>query len=138
MPNIEQAIAIAASAHAGYLGNDGRPYIFHPLRVMLRFQEERDQIVAVLHDVVEKTRWTVENLRSEGFSEDILEALDSVTRRQEEEYMAFVKRSCANAIGRRVKIADLKDNIETAKTHPSEKVLRDKLAKYEEALAVLE
>ena len=81
MPTLEHAISLAASAHAGYLAPNDEPYILHPLRVMLALDGEEERIVGVLHDVVEKTGWTLDNLRSEGFPEHILTAIDSVSRR---------------------------------------------------------
>ena len=78
---------------------------------MLSLDSEIGRIVGVLHDVVEKSPWTLNALRSEGFSEKIIEAIDSVTRRQDEEYDDFVRRSAANEIGRAVKFADLRDNM---------------------------
>jgi len=135
MISLERAISIAASAHAGSLADDKEPYIFHPLRVMLALDTEDERIVGVLHDVVEKTTLTLDNLRSEGLPGHILEAIDSVSRRKGEEYSDFVRRTRENSLGRRVKIADLKDNIEKVRLHLEDLKAREKLAKYEEALA---
>ncbi len=134
MTSLEHAISIAASAHAGDLAVDQEPYILHPLRVMLALDQSDEMIVGVLHDVVEKTGWTLDNLRAEGFPAHILEAIDSVSRRQGEEYFDFVRRTRGNDLGRRVKIADLKDNIKKIKSQPADPPAREKLAKYEEAL----
>lgn len=112
MSGLEHAIAIAAEAHAGQVDKAGESYILHPLRVMLAMGPNDDQrIAAVLHDVVEDCPgWTIDRLRGEGFSETALEAIDAVTRRTDETYDAFIERSSKNAIGRLVKIADLRDN----------------------------
>ena len=75
MSTLERAIAIAARAHAGQVDKGGAPYILHPLRVMLRLSEPREQLVAVLHDVIEDSPVTLEQLRGEGFSEEVLQAL---------------------------------------------------------------
>jgi hypothetical protein len=99
---------------------------------MLALDTEDERIVGVLHDVVEKTP-----LRSEGLPGHILDAIDSVSRRQGEEYFDFVGRTRENSLGRRVKIADLQDNIEKVKSHLEDPKAREKLAKYEEALARL-
>ena len=103
MTSLEQAISIAASAHAGYLADDKEPSIFHPLRVMLALDTEDERIVGVLHNVVEKTALTLDSLRSEGLPGHILEAIDSVSHRQGEEYFDFVLRTRENSLGRRVK-----------------------------------
>ena len=111
MSTLDRAIAIAAAAHAGQVNKAGEPYILHPLRVMLSLASESERVVGVLHDVVEKSPWTLSALKSEGFTETIIGAIDSVTRRQDEEYDDFVRRSAANEIGRAVKFADLRDNM---------------------------
>lgn len=136
--NIEHAIQIAVKAHAGQRDKAGQPYILHPLRMMFALETEDERIVAVLHDVVEDCPgWTFDRLKSRGFPNAVLAALDSVTKRTDEDYMAFVQRASANPIGRRVKIADLRDNIDLSRiADPSE---RDhvRIAKYKEALSYL-
>ena len=122
MSTVERAIAIAAEAHAGQHDKGGFPYIFHPLRVMLAMATDDERIVAVLHDVVEDTRWTLEMLRNEGFSEPVLRAIDSVTKRAGESYEDFVVRAGRDQIGRRVKLGDLRDNSNLARiASPTEK-----------------
>jgi (p)ppGpp synthase/HD superfamily hydrolase len=137
MSRLEHAIAIAASAHAGNLADDNEPYILHPLRVMLSLTQEDERIVGVLHDVVEKTGWTLENLRAEGFIDTIIQAVDAVTRRQDEEYLDFVRRTKTNPLGTRVKIADLQDNLRKVKEQQHAPDATEKLHKYEQALTML-
>ena len=110
MSTLERAIVIAAEAHAGQMDKAGAPYVLHPLRMMLRLSTSDEMIAAVLHDVVEDCGVSLEMLRAEGFSEHVIEAIDSVTRRAEETYEEFVLRAASNPIGRRVKLADLRDN----------------------------
>jgi (p)ppGpp synthase/HD superfamily hydrolase len=105
MPTLEHAIAIAAKAHEGQIDKAGAPYVLHPLRLMLQMSTAEERIVAVLHDVVEDCDWTPEQLRAEGFSEGILEALDSVTKREGEDYEAFIRRSRSSAILRIIRIS---------------------------------
>jgi len=125
MSTLENAIAIAASAHAGALDKGEAPYILHPLRVMFAVLDDAARafgedalrtarnalIAAVLHDVVEDTDWTVERLRQEGFADEVLEALDALTRRAGETYEAFCKRAARHPIARVVKRADIQDNM---------------------------
>lgn len=113
MSTLARAIALAAVAHQEQFDKAGAPYILHPLRMMQQMRTEEEKIVAVLHDVVEDTAWTFEQLRTEGFSETILAALDGVTGRAGESYEAFIARAQANPIARRVKLADLQDNMDT-------------------------
>jgi (p)ppGpp synthase/HD superfamily hydrolase len=111
MATLERAILIAAQAHLGQRDKGGAPYILHPLRMMMRMESEAAMIAAALHDVVEDSAWTLEQLRDEGFSEEVLQAVDCLTRRDGETYDEFVARAGANAIARPVKIADLEDNM---------------------------
>jgi (p)ppGpp synthase/HD superfamily hydrolase len=110
--NLARSIALAAEAHVEQLDKSGAPYILHPIRMMLHMSSEAEMIVAILHDVVEDTPWTFDRLRAEGFSEEVMAALDGVTRRPEETYGEFVARAKTNPIARRVKIADLEDNMD--------------------------
>ncbi|MBO0859106.1 MAG: HD domain-containing protein [Chloracidobacterium sp.] len=111
MATLERAIIIAAQAHLDQRDKGGAPYILHPLRMMMRMESEAAMIAATLHDVVEDSDWTLEQLRGEGFSEEVLHAVDCLTRRDGETYEEFVARARANAISREVKIADLEDNM---------------------------
>lgn len=120
MSTLERAIVIAAEAHAGQMDKAGAPYVLHPLRMMLRLSTSDEMIAAVLHDVVEDCGLSLEMLRADGFSEQVLEAIDSVTRRAEESYEEFVLRAASNSIGRRVKLADLRDNSDLSRIkHPT-------------------
>ncbi len=109
---LEQAIQIAVEAHAGQKDKSGRPYILHPLAVMAKMKTDAERIVAVLHDVIEDTPVTRSLLETRGFPNDILDALDCVTKREREDYMSFVARSASNGIAARVKLADLEDNMD--------------------------
>lgn len=111
MSTLEDAIAIAALAHKGQTDKSSARYILHPLRMMLKMKSEAAMIVAVLHDVVEDSEWTIEKLREQGFSEEILEALECVTRREDKSYEDFMQGTIANPIARLVEIADLEDNM---------------------------
>src|ERR687889_661940 len=108
---IEDAVSIAAQAHKGQKDKANAPYLLHPLRMMLRMDSEAAMMAAVLHDVVEDTDWTLERLRGEGFSAEVLDAVDCLTHRDGESYQEFVKRVRTNPIARQVKIADLEDNM---------------------------
>ena len=120
MSTLERAIVIAAEAHAGQVDKAGAPYVLHPLRMMLRLSTSDEMIAAVLHDVVEDCGLSLEMLRADGFSEQVLEAIDSVTRRAEESYEEFVLRAASNSIGRRVKLGDLLDNSDLSRIkHPT-------------------
>lgn len=112
MPDIEEAIRIAVEAHRGQHDRAGAPYILHPLRMMFRVQTDAERMAAVLHDVVEDTAWTLDDLRARGFPDEVVNAVDHLTRRADESYEAFVERAAAHPVARRVKIADIEDNLD--------------------------
>jgi (p)ppGpp synthase/HD superfamily hydrolase len=110
MANLENAIRIAVTAHAGQLDKEGAPYITHPLRVMAAVEGIDAKIVAILHDVVEDTAVTIDDLRREGFSESLLSSVECVTHRPDVPYADYVVRCKNHPVARQVKLADLADN----------------------------
>lgn len=134
---LERAIAIAEKQHAAQVDKAGRPYMEHPLRVMQAMSNDAERIVAILHDVIEDTDFTLDQLAAEGFPGYILEALDSVTRRDGETYEAFVARAARNPIGRRVKYADLQDNADLARIAVPTAADIARTEKYHRAMAQL-
>jgi (p)ppGpp synthase/HD superfamily hydrolase len=111
---LERAIALADEGHEGHQDAEGRPSVLHPLRVMARVETDRERIVALLHDTVENgaDRMSFERLRAEGFPEAIVAAVDCLTRRDGESYEEFINRIAPNRLARRVKLADIADNID--------------------------
>jgi len=108
---LAKAIGIAAEAHSRQLYND-EPYVFHPLRVMLACKTNEERIVAVLHDVIEDSSWTLEDLYWHGFSREALTALEHLTRQKETEtYGDYILRVKENDLARRVKLLDLHENM---------------------------
>jgi hypothetical protein len=108
---LARAVAIAAIAHQDQLDKAHAPYILHPIRLMMRAQIIEEQIVAVLHDVVEDSDWTLDQLAAEGFPPEIITAMDCLTRRPEETYDQFLDRVLTNALATHVKRYDLEDNM---------------------------
>jgi (p)ppGpp synthase/HD superfamily hydrolase len=120
--NLQRAIEIAAEAHRGQTDKADAPYLLHPLRVMMSLDTDDERIVGILHDVVEDgPGWTFERLEEEGFSPIVLDALRLVTKRPEDEgdseavYVAFVRCAKGNKIARRVKTADILDNLNASR-----------------------
>jgi (p)ppGpp synthase/HD superfamily hydrolase len=106
------ALRIAIRAHEGQKDKSRREYVMHPIRVAERCKDPRAKIVALLHDTIEDTDVTADYLRCEGFPEEIINAVLSVTKQEGEDYEHFVHRAAKNVIGREVKIADLEDNMD--------------------------
>ncbi len=110
---LNRAIEIAITAHGGQLDtHNGRPYIEHPFRVMNAGHTLPEKIVGVLHDVVEDTPWTLEQLREEGFAPETIDGVDAMTRRDNETYDEYMQRVQANPLATRVKLNDLTDNMD--------------------------
>lgn len=139
MSTLEHAIAIASKAHEGQQDKGGAPYILHPLRMMLQLETEAERITAMLHDVVEDCEGcSFDRLRYEGFSEEIIEALKSVTKHNGETYEEFIRRSATNPIGVRVKLADLNDNCDLTRIGSPNKRDHERISKYRQAIALIE
>ena len=129
MPTLSNAIMLATQAHAGHTDKGGQPYILHPLRVMLRLATEEEQIVGVLHDLVEDCQgWTLHRLRQEGFADHLVDG---------EPYEAYVLRAGSNPIGRAVKLADLADNMDRSRLAQITAKDEERLARYARAVEAL-
>ncbi|MCD8037357.1 MAG: HD domain-containing protein [Clostridiales bacterium] len=136
---INKAIELAAKAHDGQLDKAGKPYIFHPLRVMLNVSGgEYEQCAAVLHDVLEDTDTTAGNLEAEGFPKEIIEAVCLLTRIEGGDYMEYVRRLKSNPIAKAVKLSDLADNMDMSRIKNPTARDFERLEKYKKARAILE
>lgn len=109
---LEKALHIATDAHIYQVDKAGMPYILHPIRVASKCKTNEERMVALLHDTIEDTEVTEGYLLSEGFPRNIVDAILSVTRNEDESYDDFIKRCRLNPIGRQVKIHDLEDNMD--------------------------
>lgn len=122
MSILKRAVKLATEAHAGQLDKGGNPYILHPLAVMEQMSTETEKIVAVLHDVVEDTAVTLEDLRQYGFSEEVVSAIEALTRTKHEPYDLYIERVQRNALAVKVKIADMIHNSDITRIKsPTEK-----------------
>ena len=113
MSTLNRAIEIATKAHDGATDKYGSPYINHVTRVMNMGQNDNEKIVGVLHDVIEDTHWTFEDLEKEEFSKEVIDALKCVTKTSEDEdYAEFITRVKINHLAVNVKLNDLTDNLD--------------------------
>jgi len=137
--NIDKALEIAIKAHAGQVDKAGEPYILHPLRLMSQFIDKDLMIVSILHDVVEDSDFTLNDLIEEGFAPQIIDALNCLTKLENEDYNSFIKRVMSNPLAIKVKIADIKDNLNiTRLSKPLSSSDIERLKKYQLALFSLE
>lgn len=130
MSTLERAILLAVKAHEGRKDKAGAPYILHPLRLMLRMPSQAARIVAVLHDVVEDSDFSLDDLRRQGFSEDILDAVACLTRIPGEPYEDSIQRAWGHPLARLVKIADLEDNMDVRRLGNLKEKDLERLARY--------
>lgn len=138
MSDLITAIKIACEAHGDQKDKAGEPYILHPLRLMLRLKDKDAMIVAVLHDVIEDSYFDFAFLESQGFDKSILKAVEAITKRGNEPYHDFIERLSFNDLAVKVKIEDLKDNLDlTRLTSIGDKDL-ERMKKYHKALTFLE
>jgi (p)ppGpp synthase/HD superfamily hydrolase len=133
MPTIEDAIIFATEAHRGQVDRAGRPYILHPLRLMCHLQSDTERMIAVLHDVIEDSDYTLDDLRKMGYEEEIVEAVDCLTRRDDETYHEFIQRIKPNRLARRVKLADLMDNMDIRRAGLLQEKDLERLQRYQNA-----
>ena len=139
IPTLEESIALSSKQHEGQLDKMHEPYILHPMRVMLMMLTFAERTVAILHDVIEDTDLKLEDLLKMKYTQILVDAIDSVTKRKGESYDDFVRRAAENPIGRKVKKADILDNLSPIRRYnfPAEK--RNKLYnKYIKGLKILQ
>lgn len=133
----EKAMQIAEKVHKNQVDKAGKPYIWHPVRVERRCTRQEDRLVALLHDTVEDGNIASEYLLLVGFSQEIVDAVLSVSRKRGEDYFEFIQRCKANPIGRRVKICDLEDNMDITRLNQLTEKDIERLKKYHKAYNML-
>ena len=130
-----KALSFAVKAHDGQYDKAGEPYILHPIAVSAQLKSEDEKILALLHDVVEDTSYTLEDVAALGF-QDLTDALDCLSRRTDETYKEFITRILKNRLAVKVKVADIKHNLSRIDSLPEhERGLADRYRKW---LPVLE
>lgn len=114
-----KALELASAFHCGQEDRGGKPYILHPIRVALAGQTMDERIVGVLHDVVEDTHCTLEDLEEAGFTPKIINAVDALTRREDKEtYHEFITRIIGSGrLAVSVKINDMNDNLDPSRLY---------------------
>jgi len=137
MSILDAAIALASRVHAGQVDKAGKPYILHPLRLMMKFWLE-EQLVSLLHDVVEDGDVSLDELRELGVPEAAVTAIDCLTKRQGESYEQFIARIRPNPLATKVKIADIHDNLDLTRLPVVQDKDLERAAKYHRALLYLQ
>ncbi len=133
----KEALKVAFNAHKDQLDKSGIPYIFHPFHLAEQMDDEYSVCVALLHDVVEDTNVSLQDLAEAGFPPEVTDAVALMTHPDGVPYMDYVKKIKSNPIAKKVKLADLRHNSDTSRLdHIDERALA-RVKKYEEAIKLL-
>ena len=133
----KKALKLCFEAHKNQVDKSGMPYVFHLFHVAEQMTDEATTIVALLHDMVEDTDYTLEDLAAEGFGKDILEAVALMTHEDDVPYLDYVAKLKDNPIARAVKLADLAHNSDLSRIGEIDDETRERLEKYQKAIALL-
>lgn len=135
---IKQAMILAYDAHKDQVDKSGLPYIYHPFYLATQMKTEETIIVALLHDVVEDTHYTFENIENKGFSAKIIDALRLLKHDKSEDYLDYIHRIKPNDIARTVKLADLRHNSDESRLDFIDDKAKERLSKYAASIKILE
>ena len=137
-PLTKKAMTLCFQAHKEQLDKSGIPYVFHPFHLAEQMDDEYSTITALLHDVVEDTCYTLDDLRKLGYPEAVLEALRLLTHDKAVPYMEYVAAIRENPIARKVKLADLRHNSDITRLNVIDERALQRVKKYREAINFLE
>ncbi len=133
----KKALCLMFDAHKDQVDKSGIPYVFHPFHLAEQMNTEEETIVALLHDVIEDTDISAEQLKALGFSDNIINAVVLLTHDKTADYFDYVKKISSDPIAKAVKIADLRHNSDISRLdHVDEKAVK-RIEKYKQALAIL-
>ena len=132
--HLHKAIIIASEAHQGQSNINGEPYILHPLRLLIKAKSDEERIIAVLHDVIEKSNISLAELKNKGFDQNIISSIDSLSRRKSESYIDYIGRLMQNRISVKIKLLDLADNIKMHRENNKDGIYDAKINQYKNAL----
>lgn len=134
----KRALKLSYEAHKDQVDKSGVPYVFHPFHLAEQMQDEATTCVALLHDIIEDTDYTLDDLSSKGFSDEIVSAIVRMTHNKSVPYMEYIARIAENPIAKAVKLADLKHNSDLSRLDiVAEKDLK-RVRKYKAAIKLLE
>ena len=137
-PKTKKALKLCFEAHKEQVDKSGMPYVFHPFHLAEQMQTEETTVVALLHDLVEDTDYTIEDLTSMGFDKNITDAIALMTHADDVEYMDYVREIKNNPIAKAVKLADLKHNSDLTRLDVIDEKALSRREKYLKAIAILE
>ncbi len=133
----KKAMSLCFEAHKEQKDKSGLPYVFHPFYVAEQMETEEETIVALLHDMVEDTDWSLEALAAEGFGEEVIRALALLTHEKNVNYKQYVRAIKQNPLAKAVKLADLRHNSDLSRLNVIDEKARKRYEQYVEAIAIL-
>ena len=133
----KKALRLCFDAHKDQVDKTGLPYVFHPFHVAEQMTDEISTVCALLHDVMEDTDCTPEDLRTMGFPQEVIEILLLLTHDPSVPYMDYVKKIGTNPVAKQVKLADLKHNSDLSRMDTVDEYTLERNEKYKEALRLL-
>ncbi len=136
-PLTKKALKLCFEAHKNQTDKTGLPYVFHPFHLAEQMTDEYTTVTALLHDVVEDTDYTLNDLKEMGYPDEVITALSLLTHDDSSEYMEYVKRLKNNPIARAVKLADLKHNSDLSRYDTIDNRAVKRTAKYQQAIEIL-
>ena len=138
MNTLEKSLQIALKAYTGQRDKAGKTYILHPLRIMAKMATEEEMAVALLHDVIEDSDISAEDLLKEGIPQNIVDAVVLLTKTRSENYKNFIKKLSTNKLASKVKKADIEDNINVLRLDSLGDSDLERVKKYHRAWKVLD
>lgn len=135
--NTKKALNLCFKAHKEQYDKSALPYVFHPFHLAEQMVDEPTTIVALLHDVIEDTDYTLEDLREMGFDEDVIEAISILTHDIKTSYMEYIANIKLNPIAKVVKLADLKHNSDLSRLDIVTPKDKERVNKYMKAIELL-
>lgn len=133
----KKALKLCFEAHKNQVDKSGIPYVFHPFHLAEQMTDEKTTVVALLHDVIEDTNYTFDDLRKIEFENDVIDALALLTHNNDTPYMEYVARIKTNSIARAVKLADLQHNSDLTRLNVVDEKALQRKGKYAEAIKIL-
>ena len=134
----KRALALCFEAHKDQKDKSGLPYVFHPFHLAEQMEDEDTTIVALLHDVIEDTEYTIEDLQKAGFTQNVIQAIALMTHDPQMPYMEYVRAIKSNPIARAVKLADLRHNSDMTRLDIITQRDEERAQKYLDAIVILE
>ena len=136
-PMTKKALKLCFEAHKEQKDKSGMPYVFHPFHLAEEMTTEETTIVALLHDLVEDTNYTIEDLTQMGFDQAITDAIALMTHAEGVDYMDYVRKIKSNPIARKVKLADLRHNSDLSRLDAVDEKALQRREKYIKAIELL-